>query len=151
MKAEILKKIIREIVRSEVKKVLQTEIRQQLSEIILGNPSKKTLQAPDIRKEINRIADPEPVMEQVTEPKKRVRYTKNEALNDILNETTGGVPREGSMSSMASMVGFEEEPTLLTESDVPDNAPKEVKGVVSAMNRDYGDLMKAMDKRKAKK
>ena len=48
----------------------------------------------------------ESVVEEPVKPaKKFVKYTSNPMLNDILNQTTGGVPQEGSMVSMMGGYG----------------------------------------------
>ena len=86
-----------------------------------------------------------------TTPKKVVKYTSNPILNEILNETQGGIPREGEMvgllgNGFGNLNGSEQ----INEVKAPDNAPKEVKSVYQAMNKDYRSLMKAVDKKRNK-
>jgi hypothetical protein len=88
-------------------------------------------------------------------PKKFVRYTSNDVLNQILNETKGGVPREGQyvgLSEGFSNIGGDN--SIINEAvapvKAPENAPAEVKGVYQAMTRDYSKLMKAIDKKRNK-
>ena len=91
----------------------------------------------------------------VQTPKKFVKYTNNDVLNQILNETTGGIPREGQYVTLTE--GFNPigtDGSVISEApapvQVPESAPKEVKTVYQAMTRDYSKLMKAIDKKKSK-
>ena len=74
MKVKILTDIIRKVVNEEVRKVVKTEIRKVLSE---GNTPRT-----------------------ITKKTNKVQYTKNKSLNDILNETAGGIPQDATMASM---------------------------------------------------
>ena len=109
MKVKILTDIIRKVVNEEVKKVVRTEIRKVLSE---GNTSRP-----------------------ISKKSNKVQYTKNKSLNDILNETAGGIPQDSTMASMEQNMEqqMEEYPTI-----------------AKAMTRNYGDLMKAIDKKRGK-
>jgi hypothetical protein len=92
----------------------------------------------------------ESVVEEPVKPvKKFVKYTSNPMLNDILNQTTGGIPQEGGMVNMMGGFGGATQ-TTINETKVPENAPAPVKSVYSAMNRDYRSLMKAVDSKKSK-
>ena len=99
--------------------------------------------------------------------KKSVRYTSNEALNNILNETKGGLPQDGKeeyptlgggtfdTSRMSELLGYGKsdegkrevaavdtiKKAGLSVDEVPDH-------VTDALTRDYSDLMKAIDKKK---
>ena len=99
--------------------------------------------------------------------KKPVRYTSNEALNNILNETKGGIPSDGKeeyptlgggafdTSRMTELLGYGKsdegkrsvgavetiKKAGVSVDDVPDH-------VTNALTRDYRDLMKAIDKKK---
>jgi len=157
MKSDVLKEVIKKIVQQEVKSILKKELRSCLAEIILSEDSKKTkikdsspIKMEEILQEsTEQEVDPEP------QPKKFVKYTNNEVLNQILNETKGGIPREGQyvgLSEGFSSIGGDK--SVITESvapvKAPENAPAEVKGVYQAMTRDYSKLMKAIDKKKNK-
>ena len=85
-----------------------------------------------------------------SKPKKFVKYTKNDALNEILNQTTGGVPQEG---NFVGLIGneFEVKSEQLNEIKASENAPEQVKTVVNAINRDYRSLLKAVDKKRSNK
>ena len=103
MKVKILTDIIRKVVNEEVRKVVRTEIRKVLSE---GNISRP------IPKKTN-----------------KVQYTKNKSLNDILNETAGGIPSDPTMASMEQQI--EEYPTM-------NNKTYGTKDLASLMG--YGDM-----------
>ena len=154
MKIDILKEFIKKTVQQEVRSVVQAELKLQLAEIF----SKEVLQAKkkssdsDLEQQILKELETmnESVVEEPVKPaKKFVKYTSNPMLNDILNQTTGGVPQEGSMVSMMGGYGGGTQ-QVITETKVPENAPAPVKGVYSAINRDYRALLKAVDNKKPK-
>jgi hypothetical protein len=122
-----------------------------LTEILLGNNSNILDPKKDTAVSLSSLleSEPEPVKQQT--PKKVVKYTSNPILNEILNETQGGVPRDGEMVGLigdgfGGTVGREQ----INEVKAPENAPKEVKTVYQAMNKDYRSLMKAVDKKRNK-
>ena len=155
MKIDILKEFIKKTVQQEVRSVVQSELKRQLAEIF----SKEVIQAKkkssdseleqQILKELDVMNESDVVEEQVKPTKKFVKYTSNPMLNDILNQTTGGVPQEGSMVSMMGGYGNSTQ-EVITETKVPENAPAPVKVVYSAINRDYRALLKAVDSKKSK-
>ena len=154
MKIDVLKEFIKKTVQQEVRSVVQAELKLQLAEIF----SKEVLQAKkkssdsDLEQQILKELETmnESVVEEPVKPaKKFVKYTSNPMLNDILNQTTGGVPQEGSMVSMMGGYGGGTQ-QVITETKVPENAPAPVKGVYSAINRDYRALLKAVDSKKSK-
>ena len=99
--------------------------------------------------------------------KKKVNYTSNESLNNILNETAGGLPQDGKeeyptmgggafdTNRMSELLGYGKsdegkrnvgavetiKKAGVSVDDVPDH-------VTNALTRDYSDLMKAIDKKK---
>lgn len=146
MKIDVLKDYIKKTVQQEVKNVLREELKTQLAEILLGN-SGKSKQADYLEKSESIVEEAVNVSTQ--KPKKAVKYTSNPVLNDILNETTGGVPQEGGMVSMMGGYG-DTTREVITETKAPENSPEPVKSVYSAMNRDYRSLMKAVDKKRSK-
>ena len=156
MKTDALKEIIRKIVQQEVKAVLRNELRTCLAEILLAQDGKKSQLKETSSTKMQDLIEQEQVEEQPTPaPKKFVKYTSNDVLNQILNETTGGVPREGQyvgLSEGFSPIGSDRsvisDPVAPVQ--VPEAAPKEVKSVYQAMTRDYSKLMKAIDKKRNK-
>ena len=155
MKIDILKEFIKKTVQQEVRSVVQSELKLQLAEIFSKEviQSKKKSSETDLEqqilKELDVMNESDVVEEQVKPTKKFVKYTSNPMLNDILNQTTGGVPQEGSMVSMMGGYGNSTQ-EVITETKVPENAPAPVKGVYSAINRDYRALLKAVDSKKSK-
>ena len=155
MKIDILKEFIKKTVQQEVRNVVQSELKLQLAEIFSKEviQSKKKSSESDLEqqilKELDVMNESDVFEEQVKPTKKFVKYTSNPMLNDILNQTTGGVPQEGSMVSMMGGYGNSTQ-EVITETKVPENAPAPVKGVYSAINRDYRALLKAVDSKKSK-
>lgn len=153
MKIEVLKEFIKKTVQQEVRSVIQAELKLQLAEIFskeVVQPKKNTQESDlesQILKELESFENTDVIEEEVKPAKKYVKYTSNPMLNDILNQTTGGVPQEGGMVSM--MGGFNSGGSqVITETKAPENAPEPVKSVYSAMNRDYRSLMKAVNKKR---
>jgi hypothetical protein len=103
-----------------------------------------------ILKELETMEESSVIEEEVKPAKKFVKYTNNPMLNDILNQTTGGVPQEGGMVGMMGGYGGATS-QVITETKAPENAPEPVKSVYSAMNRDYRSLMKAVNKKRGEK
>lgn len=156
MKIEVLKEFIKKTVQQEVRSVIQSELKLQLAEIFskeVVQPKKNTQESDlesQILKELESFENTDVIEEEVKPSKKFVKYTNNPLLNDILNQTTGGVPQEGGMVSM--MGGFNSGGSqVITETKAPENAPEPVKSVYSAMNRDYRSLMKAVNKKRGEK
>lgn len=156
MKIEVLKEFIKKTVQQEVRNVIHSEIKLQLAEIFskeVGQNKKKSSESDleqQILKELETMDDVQVVEEEVKPVKKFVKYTNNPMLNDILNQTTGGVPQEGGLVSMMGGLGGGST-QVITEAKAPENAPEPVKSVYSAMNRDYRSLMKAVNKKRGEK
>ena len=140
-----LVKIIQEAVRREVKKeVGKIFIREEFS---------------------NKLSD---IIPEVSEPKEETQYTKNDALNKVLNETVGLVKSEKQTgeyptmgggtfdtSRMSELMGYgksEEVQRDMVAVDTLQKAGKSVddvpEHVTSALTRDYSKLMKAINKDK---
>lgn len=154
MKIEILKEFIKKTVQHEVREIVQSEIKRQLSEMTCKKTSikskKNSILEDEILNEMEEM-DKSVIEEEVKPTKKFVKYTNNPVLNDILNQTTGGIPQEGGLVN--TMGGYEKigGQEVITETKVPDNAPEPVKTVYSAINRDYRSLMKAVNKKRGEK
>lgn len=157
MKIEVLKEFIKKTVQQEVRNVIQAELKLQLAEIFskeAKHPRKKSSNSDleqEILKELENMNESTTLEEEVKPVKKFVKYTNNPLLNDILNQTTGGVPQEGGMVSMLGGYGGGGSQEIITETKAPENAPEPVKSVYSAINRDYRSLMKAVNKKKGEK
>ena len=156
MKIDILKEFIKKTVQQEVRIVVQSELKRQLAEIFSKEviQSKKKSSDSDLEQqilsELETMNESTVVEEPVKSVKKFVKYSNNPMLNEILNQTTGGVPQEGSMVSMMGGYGGGTQ-EVITETKVPENAPEPVKSVYSAINRDYRSLMKAVNNKRGEK
>ena len=140
----------KKVIKSKRKPVTETSIKKMVEDIV---PTKKQTQR---------------------QPRK---LSNNSVLNKILNETQGGMPADPSMpiqqeqpvaegheeyptmgggtfdrSKMAQMLGYGGEVPQTQGMTTPDGAPvapEQISNdVASAMTRNYGDLMKAIDKKK---
>ena len=148
-----LVKIIREVVKQEVKKeVSKILIREQRTSAVSSKKSK-----PIVRKK----------------PRgEKVKYTSNSTLNDILNETVGGIEGErggtGEMdeyptlgggvmdtSRMTELMGYGKSEDMKRDMVAVDTLQKAgvrvdqvPEHLTNALTRDYSGLMKALDKKK---
>ena len=142
-----LVKIIQEVVKREVKK--------QVNMIFIEEQKTSKPQLAD-------------VISQVSEPKKKVKYTNNKSLNKVLNETVGLSKQQQEFeeyptlsggtfdkSKMRELMGYgksEEGRREMAAVDTLKKAGKSVKDVpehvTNALTRDYSGLMKAIDKKK---
>ena len=139
-------KIIQEVVRREIKK--------EINEIFINEQKTSS----------KKLAD---VIPQVSEPKEQVKYTSNESLNKVINETVGlsksqsqteAYPTLGGgafdTNRMTELLGYgkpEEVQRDMVAADSLRKAGKSVNDVpealTNALTRDYSDLMKAMNKK----
>jgi len=144
MKLEALK----EYIRHEVRNIVREEVKNCLSEAFSKDSFSKIDQgvsSTSLSNLVEESVEPTPTQSN----KKFVKYTNNPVLNQILNETTGGVPQEG---GLASMMGVNTPSVVdkLNES-VVETAPESVKAVAKAVTRDYRALLKAVDKKRSDK
>jgi len=144
MNKQQLQKIIQEAVRKEVKK--------QMNEIFIKEETS------------SKLIDIAP---EVSEPKEEVRYTKNESLNKVLNETVGLTKSQKEFeeyptlgggafdkSRMTELLGYgksEEVKRNMVAVDTLQKAGKSVNDVpehiTKALTKDYSKLMKVMNKK----
>ena len=155
MKKQELIKIIELIVRKEVKK--------QVNEIFIKDNDSSSL---------TELVS-QPITEQVQKPKEEVKYTSNEALNKVLNETVGGVPQgEGGYETMGGGIydSSKINDILVKESGYGNpetvnekkreiaavdtikkagvNVDQVPEHVTNALTKDYSAVMKAIDQKK---
>lgn len=126
MKASAFETLIRKVVREEIDYALRREIKS------LKEDLREELKPQVIEQPIQRTPIPENVQTSLKEKimgKKSIsqQFTSNSALNDLLNETAQG---DTNLES-----------TLVPETPMPAS-------VVNVVNRDYRELMRAMDKKK---
>jgi len=175
MKLNELRKVIREEVTKVVRKEL-VEFVQLLGESNTPKPKKKTKVVKKKKKSVvseqslkAMLGDfQEENFEQKKQPQQN--FSNNPVLNNILNETQGhnGSPKPGheeyptmgggtyDKSRMAEMIGYGDisgqprQQTQIAPMTTPDGRPvtNVPDDVAKAMTRNYGDLMKAIDKKK---
>ena len=135
MKATVFEKLIRRVVREEIDYALRREIKTLKED--LRDEFKSTIVEQSTQRNItsNGIGNPIPAsvkssLKEKIMGKKPIskNFVSNNTLNDLLNETAQGD------TNTESTVAIPETPM-----------PVEVANVV---NRDYRELMKAMDRRK---
>jgi hypothetical protein len=149
MKTQELKEIIRSVIKEELQKTLPTLIPNILSEILTGQSK------PVVSEKFETPKVSHKPSENIQPTKKTFKkYTNNEALNAVLNETVGGVPREGSYVGLMGALRSESlgganinESVQIPQQITPVN--EEQAKVLNVINRDFRKLMKAVDKKKS--
>ena len=148
MKTQELKEIIRSVIKEELQKTLPTLIPNILSEILTGQSK------PVVSEKLETPKVSHKPSENIQPAKKTFKkYTNNEALNAVLNETVGGVPREGSYVGLMGALRSESlgganinESVQIPQQITPVN--EEQAKVLNVINRDFRKLMKAVDKKR---
>ena len=143
MKTQGFVKLLRKVIREEVRNVIVKELRPILNEA--------NIKKHDIN--LQAVAD---VPLQPKQPVAKKQYTTNTALNDILNETANTPPAEWNTmnfrADMAEAFGMQSVNTPLATKGINGEAidmnKESVASTVKAMTRDYSGLMKAIDKKK---
>jgi hypothetical protein len=148
MKTQELKEIIRSVIKEELQKTLPTLIPNILSEILTGQNKtvvSEKLETPKVSQKPSENIQPA--------KKTFKKYTNNDALNAVLNETVGGVPREGSYVGLMGALRSESlgganinESVQIPQQITPVN--EEQAKVLNVINRDFRKLLKAVDKKK---
>ena len=165
-----LTKTLRKIIREEVEKAVRTEFVNFVS--LMGEaktPKKKVIKKP--KKKVVSETSIKKMVDDIVPVKEQVSFTKDPVLNDILNETKGGVPVDGTIpqqpqqgqeewptmgggtfdrTKMAEMMGYGGEVPQTQGMKTPEGTPiaNVPDSISKAMTRNYGDLMKAIDKKK---
>jgi len=151
MKTQELKEIIRSVIKEELQKTLPTLIPNILSEILTGQ--NKTVVSEKL--ETPKVSQKPSENIQSLQPAKKTfkRYTNNDVLNAVLNETVGGIPREGSYAGLMGALRSESlgganinESVEIPQQITPVN--EEQAKVLNVINRDFRKLMKAVDKKR---
>ncbi len=133
MKATVFEKLIRKVVREEIDyalrreiKTLKEDLRDEFKSTIVEQPTQRNITATGVGNPIPKSVKSS-LKEKIMGKSISQQFTSNMALNDLLNETAQG--------------NTNLESTLIPESPMP----VEVSNVV---NRDYRELMRAIDKKK---
>jgi AAA+ ATPase superfamily predicted ATPase len=127
MTKESLRQIIREMVQEEVRAALP----EVMAEIFTSKGQKVA--------ETTVNAVKKPIVKEQPVKKEFKKYTQNELLNKALNETVGGLPREGDIVASG----------LSSPSSVMDHLDQAPAPVAQALTKNYSALMKAIDKKKS--
>ena len=144
MKSNELKEIIRTVIREELDKTLPTLIPKVLTEILSGKPS-EMIQSNQVVKNT--------VQESIQKPKEIKKYSSNPVLNEILNQTVVKIPSDGSIAGLDSnfksqaFAGMQINETVETPQPIAPVTEEQGK-VMNVLNRDFRNLMKAVDKKK---
>ena len=136
MKATVFEKLIRKVVREEIDyalrreiKTLKEDLRDEFKSTIVEQPTQRNITA-------NGMGNPIPASVQNSLKEKIMgksisqNFSQNNTLNDLLNETAQG--------------------NTNLESTLTPEAPMPIE-VANVVNRDYRELMRAMDKKKNSK
>ena len=153
MKTQELKEIIKLVVKEELQKSLPTLIPNILSEILSGQTKQVVNEKTETHKVVQKTTPTtQSKQSEVATKKTFKKYTNNDVLNAVLNETVGGVPREGSyVGLMGSLHSEASNGVTINESvNIPQITPvnEEQSKVLNVINRDFRKLMKAVDKKK---
>ena len=128
MKLSLFKKVIREVVREEIEYSI-TGLRKELKEALVSKINDEMLnETPSVTPSVEVSKKP------VTESKQRVPLTKDSILNNLLKETAD--------SGEWQNINKEAETTSVTDNTqgLPDH-------LANALNKDYSEVMKAVDKK----
>lgn len=127
MKLSIFKKVIREVVREEIEYGIKG-LRKELKEVLVSSINK------DMLEEKTSITTSKPVQPKSRPIEERVPMTKNSILNDILQETANAGEWKD-INKEAEVKSVKDETAGL-----PDH-------LAEALNKDYSQVMKAVDKK----
>ena len=128
MKLSLFKKVIREVVREEIEYSL-AGLRKELKEVLVSKINDEILnETPTV------TTTAKPIQKNVTESKKRVPMTKDSILNDLLKETAD--------SGEWQNINKEAETTSVMDetANLPDH-------LANALNKDYSNVMKAVEEK----
>ena len=127
MKLSIFKKVIREVVREEIEYSIKG-LRKELKEVLVSSINKNMLE------ENTSGTTSKPIEKKSRPTEQRVPMTKDSILNDILQETANDGEWKN-ISKEAEVQSVTDDTTGL-----PDH-------LADALNKDYSQVMKAVDKK----
>lgn len=147
MNTEEFKKIVRAIVQEEIKKSLPNLVPKIVAEALSVN-TPKTNEInnffDDLKAEIegNRVKP-------ATRPAAQKKFSSNPLLNQVLNETEGGVPPDASYGAQLQRPNFKKATYALNAQQAPSALNEETKAQAQiGAFKDYRKLMKAIDTKK---
>lgn len=151
MKAEQFKQLIRAIVHEEIKKSLPTLVPQIVAEALAGKSTKPKFVESNYNDDFfeslkNEMAGV-PVPQKPKQPKK---FSSNPLLNQVLNETEGGVPQDVSFGAQMQRPNFKAgSQPLNIQAPASPLLNEETKAQAElGVFKDYRKLMKAVDVKK---
>ena len=127
MKLSIFKKVIREVVREEIEYSIKG-LRKELKEVLVSSINKNMLE------ENTPKTTSKPIEKKSRPIQERVPMTKNSILNDILQETAN----DGEWKNI------NKEAEVKSVKDETDGLPDHL---AEALNKDYSQVMKAVDEK----
>ena len=142
MKAKTFENLIRKIVREEIDyslrreiKSLKEDLRDELKPTIIEQKEKVEVSNTPKNSLKEKIMGKKPI--------KKHNFTKNTALNDLLNETAmGDTNTESAMAPVSLSQPF------ASGAPLPMDTTGMSESVANAVTRDYSSLMKAINKKK---
>lgn len=141
MKKEELVSIIRGVVREEVERALPNLLVEILASKVAGQEVVTERAVPAPRRQTP-----------VVKPQKQ--FSSNPILNQVLNETQGGVPGDPEESLVSAdmpvpgqQVSILDKVKGITKQELSEN--KEVAGVLNVLKRDFRQVVRAADKKAA--
>jgi len=152
MKAEQFKQLVRAIVQEEIKKSLPTLVPQIVAEALSGKQGKSKLTEDNnddffenLKNEMG--GTPVPI---APKPKQQKKFTSNPLLNQVLNETEGGVPQDVSFGSQIQQPNFKQGTLPLNIQSPASPVLNEATKAQAELGvfKDYRKLMKAVDAKK---
>ena len=145
MNTTLLKQLIKESVREAVREELIELFKSPNTSTVIDNPHKSQ----SFKEILSEEVSPQLPVQQKREFRK---YTKNEMLNKILNETTVKIPQEGSMVSGLSDINSTVDGTFVPKSvemleTVSSVNPEAADVLKKAFTKNYSQLLKAVEKK----
>lgn len=134
--------------KSELVKIIKTAVREELKASLPIVLSEIMQTETKLTKKKDPLELTKEILESCTtaQKPKLKKFSNNEALNKVLNETTGGIPTEGSRVGDGS---YENKMTDLQGNEVSiESLPDHVS---SALTRDYSALMNKVDEKTKQK
>jgi hypothetical protein len=122
MKISVFEKLVRKVIREEIDYALRREIKT-LKEDLRDEFKPTIMEQPKVPKVVQNSLKEKIMGKQIS----KQNFSSNNTLNDLLNETAQGDTNLESLSSP--------EPTMPV-------------GVANVVNRDYRELMRAIEKKK---
>ena len=149
MKAKTFENLIRKVVREEIDyalrreiKILKEDLRDELKPSIVEHKERMVkVPSKEISKNVKSTLKEKIMGTQLTKQRPKQSFTSNNTLNDLLNETAQG---DTNLERGSAPVNLSQ--PFNTADPIPiESMPTEVASVV---NKDYRELMRAIDKKK---